>query len=529
MKKLAAMLMAIMMLLGSVAALADSTAIEPAFVTVTGGDIMGYLDDGVYTFAGIPYGKTAARFASPEPATWEGVKNCMVAGAVCPQSLTLSSTASVNSHQFMTPAGNDLIGNEADCLNLNVWTDSLDAAAKKPVFVFFHGGGSTTGSSWELTYYTGEYFAGLTDVVFVSVNMRLNVLGFMNLSAYGGEEWANSGNQILEDMVLSLEWVRDNIASFGGDPENVTIMGQSGGGGKVSALCCSPAAEGLFDRCVFMSSSWSTSYNDNAAQSAKLVEYLGLTEEDDIIGTLQNMPYEELLAAANACKFSATYDIGSELYPTPFYNAETGEVNQYAAQRTYMLGHAYSEFSSNAEKFASSSAVDQTYMKAFMTEEEAEAKMTAKYGERTETVKELYAKAYPQHDVVDVLWLNNRSVGSIEQMVGAGIEIYNYVVAYEMPYLGGVAMHHTGDMPFWFYSIDTVQYQIQGDEECAHKVSAEMANALANFCATGNPCTDALEWKPCNADGQYTMVFDRVSELKDLYFDAELIQTIKNK
>ena len=232
----------------------SSVPVMPAVVQLDKGYIMGYEDNGIYAFKGLPYG-TADRFKSSVAVesygTAENPTGALTTGAVPPQGGTKSEASKYFlSAAFMTPSDSDMYSMEDRCLNLNVWTDSLDENAKKPVLVFMHGGGTTEGSSIELKMYDGSYFADYTGVVFVSVNARLNYLGYADLTALGGD--ANLG---LGDMVLSLEWVRDNIAKFGGDPGNVTILGQSGGGTKVSALSSSPRAyeEKLFSKVVWCS------------------------------------------------------------------------------------------------------------------------------------------------------------------------------------------------------------------------------------------------------------------------------------
>ncbi|MEV7663618.1 carboxylesterase family protein [Paenarthrobacter sp. NPDC089316] len=208
---------------------------QPAIANTTAGQIYGYRDRGVYTFKGIPYAQ-AARFEEPQdPTHWSGVKSTLSYGAVCPNGAT-----KVSQFEFMSPSANDLVPSE-DCLFANVWTQSLEPTAKKPIVLFIHGGGYTSGASNELPYYEGKGISSKGDAVFVSVNHRLNVLRFMDLSAYGAQ-YKHSGNLGMLDLIKALQWVKANAENFGGDPNNVTIMGQSGGGGKVLSLFGSPMA-----------------------------------------------------------------------------------------------------------------------------------------------------------------------------------------------------------------------------------------------------------------------------------------------
>ena len=195
------------------------------FTQTTGGMVAGYSVDGIDQYYGIPYA-TAERFMAPVAATWNGTKVCWSYGEVCPQ---WGEVAEQDPFNFMHNQ-KLMIENEYKCLNLNVLTKGVNEdGTLKPVFVWFHGGGWTTGSSYQQDLYDGINLVDLGDVVFVSINHRLNALGFLDLSAYG-EEYKDSANVGVMDMVLALQWVQDNAAAFGGDPNNVTIAGQSGGG-----------------------------------------------------------------------------------------------------------------------------------------------------------------------------------------------------------------------------------------------------------------------------------------------------------
>lgn len=506
----------------------STTAIMPAVVTVDAGSVMGYEDNGVYIFKGIPYG-SAGRFEQPQKVEpWFGTLNCLTYGPVSPQTITRSASSNWASlFAFATPSGSDMYSNEANCLNLNVWTDSLETNAKKPVLVFFHGGGLETGSANELVTYDGYGFADYTDCVFVSVNARLNCVGYLDVSAYGGEEYANSSNAGIADMVLSLEWVRDNIAQFGGDPSNVTIMGQSGGGAKVTALASVPSAVGLFDKVVIASGGFYSRTQESAQEStAKLVEYLGLNPEtDDVIGSLKAMSYDELADACTAAGTDTGIVVGGDYLPYAWCDSETGKLNEYAAQRSYMIGSTFQEFTFPNYGFVLMGMPSAT--KPAMTEEDVENYISMRFGENAEAAKSAFLSAYPDHDVVDVLLLNTIGTSGGDTTIAAqsGATVYNYMVSYEFPYFGGFAMGHTCDIPFWFHSLDTIPYQIAGDEETANKVSDEMASALAAFCATGNPSTAALKWTASTVDSPMTMVFDINSQCREASYD-DAIQEI---
>lgn len=511
---------------GAATAATPSEALSLQEVDIAPGRLLGFRNEGVYTFRGIPYA-TAECFQNPVPIDHyeEGVQNALIFGPVAPQDRTLSAMGQVNPYEFFTPSNGtaDMVGNE-QCQYLNVWTNSLEGS--KPVLVFFHGGGLNNGASSELSTYEGHDFARTHDVVFVSVNTRLNVLGFLDLSAYG-EQFAESGIAGMKDAVVALEWVRDNITSFGGDPGNVTIIGQSGGGEKVTTLASMAETEGLFDKVVMMSGYYASGDHEDAlANTQLLVDHLWLSE-GEVAETLVNMPYEQLLEAATeaGCGWATHYGTGT--FDAPFIDPETGAVNEHAAQRTWLIGTAYSEFNSNQMAWFSfqREEVPNSYLPD-VTDDVATAALKGLYGEDAEEFISDYQGAYPGHALADALWmsqgssgiaryaLTNPDTGIITVLNAAGIPVYNYVSAYRLPVFGGVTMAHSGDIAFMFDSVDAAGYLIRGDEDTAHAVAATMSDALAAFCASGDPSTEDLAWEPYETDHHATMVFDTSSEVR---------------
>lgn len=217
------------------------------------GKVRGYIEKGIFTYKGIPYA-TANRFeAAQKPEPWEGIRSSTMYGPVAP--LLTPTTMVQDESEFVFD--HDWGFTNEDCLNLNVWTPGIDDDKKRPVLFWIHGGGFTSGSSHELPSYDGQNLSKKGDVVVVSINHRLNVLGFLDLSAYG-EKYGHSANNSILDLVFALEWVRDNISNFGGDPDNITIFGQSGGGAKVNTLMAMPSAKGLFHKAINQSGSFRT-------------------------------------------------------------------------------------------------------------------------------------------------------------------------------------------------------------------------------------------------------------------------------
>jgi para-nitrobenzyl esterase len=212
------------------------------------------LDGGIYTFKGVQYAK-AQRFMPPEnPDEFALLRQCKLYGPQAPQGESLRWNGNNQSDYAF---GNQFViepMSEKDCLALNVWTPAINDQSKRPVFVWIHGGGYAGGSGHDLPCYEGRALAEAGDIVVVNLNHRLNILGYADLTGLGGQ-YARSVNLGMQDIVKALEWVRDNISRFGGDPSQVTIAGQSGGGGKVSTLLAMPSAKGLFCRAIVQSGS----------------------------------------------------------------------------------------------------------------------------------------------------------------------------------------------------------------------------------------------------------------------------------
>ena len=268
------------------------TSAEATLAQTTGGSVAGYIDNGIFTYKGIPYAK-AERFMPPVPADkWEGVRSCRAYGPTCPQGKRMGWYSDEQAFSFNW---NDGFPDE-DCLRVNIWTPGINDGKKRPVMVWLHGGGYSAGSGQELPSYDGRNLAEKGDVVVVTLNHRLNVLGFLDLSAYG-EKYAHSGNSGLLDLVAALEWVQENIANFGGDASNVTIFGQSGGGGKVSTLLAPPAAKGKFHKAIVQSGAMLRTMDSRWSRriGAAIVEELGITPCR--IDEISKVPFEDLLAA----------------------------------------------------------------------------------------------------------------------------------------------------------------------------------------------------------------------------------------
>ena len=270
------------------------TSAKATTVQTASGPVAGYIDDGVYIYKGIPYARADRFQPAMDPEPWTEVRSSRAYGPTCPQD---KRTGWYSDAQAFSMHWDDGFPDE-DCLRVNVWTGGIGDGGKRPVMVWLHGGGFRAGSGQELISYDGTNLARDHGVVVVTLNHRLNVLGFLDLSAYGAK-YAHSGNLGMTDIVKALEWVRDNIANFGGDPANVTIFGQSGGGGKVSTLMAMPSAKGLFSKAIVESGSITELMTPKYSRrvGAATVANLGLNPSriDDIAA----VPYGTLLDAYN--------------------------------------------------------------------------------------------------------------------------------------------------------------------------------------------------------------------------------------
>lgn len=500
---------------------------ELVFAEVESGPIVGFNYNGVNTFRGIPYA-TAKRFQAPEKVEpWTDVRPCFNWGNVA--HALQNEPTEVPFSEFMTPSDNHWVVGE-DCQNLNIWSPSMNADDKLPVLVFFHGG---NGNAQELVYYDGHNLADSGDLVFVTMNHREELLGRMDLSAYG-EEYKNSAFCEYLDFIAGLEWIRDNISNFGGDPGNVTIMGQSAGAGNVMDIMGMPAADGLYHKAVISSGPsidphLTTTSEETRAEGAAFIEKLGLTAET--IGQIDDIPYETLLNAAVELGLNYTYgampcDTGF-LVDVPF--AADGELES-TRSIPLMLDGAYSEYSDNFAGQVLGYGYDEYHYPEVSAEKVREL-LEAQYGENTDKVLELYEAAYPGRDPFWALYITTGRGGDFYdvadlRIANGGAPVYTAVYSYCYPLFGGVAPVHTdGTIPLAFNNIGLIPEQIAGDEETAFKVASEASTALANFCRNGDPNGEGVpNWPAFEGEQGTTMFFDRTSEARSGYAERDLLR-----
>ena len=446
-------------------------------VSTTGGDIAGYVENGIYIYKGIPYGQ-AERFMPAEDVSWEGVRSCRAYGPTCPQG---KRTGWYNDEQAFSSAWNDGFPDE-DCLRLNIWTPAIGDGGKRAVMVWLHGGGFHSGNGQEWPSYDGRALAGGHDVVVVTLNHRLNVLGHLDLSFFG-EKYAASGNVGMTDIVKALQWVRDNIATFGGDPDNVTIFGQSGGGGKVTTLMAMPSAKGLFKKAIVESGSITTVMDQKYSQriGRYTVHNLGLSalQADKIA----DVPYEQLLEAGQKAVAQAR------------------------------------------EEAAKDGAVPDNFLLSilFGTEPTVDGTILPFQPGAPESMD--LSKDIPV--VIGTTW-NEFTVGQEDQMfkplaiaqakdrtAHGCAPVYLYRFDWESPVLDGhLGSSHCMEIPFVFDNV-ALHYSITGgapeDVELGHRIS----RAWTNFAKTGDPQSDGLpKWTAYSLEEGTTMVFNNVSEIQ---------------
>lgn len=481
------------------------------------GKIRGFVLRGINQFLGIPYGADTSgknRFMPPvKPAAWKEIKPCVWWGNTAPQ---IMEKRYANAYASFVDHWNYDDVSE-DCLKLNVWTPALDSG-KRPVVVWLHGGGFTNGNAIEQDGYHGENLSRLGNIVFCSINHRLGPFGYSHLKAAGGHP--HSGNVGNLDMVAALEWVKNNIANFGGDPNNVTIIGQSGGGAKVTSLMNMPAAKGLFHKAVALSGTSLTGVNKEYAEKLglKVMEEAGLKPGE--IEKLQQIPWREYIDittravekfAEEAKKmnisrggFSPVAD-GVTLNDQPFFS----DPNHFSADIPLIINTTFHESSPSR----TDASLEEITLAGVVE------KIKPRFGAEAGKIVEAYSQNFPKAKPVEVwaMILSNRkgAIAAADAKVSQRkAPVYVSWFGWQPPLFDGrMRAFHCDDICFWFYNTDLMLTHTGGGKR-PRALSSKMAKSFLSFIKTGNPNGGGLPaWKPYTKENGETMILDDTCQL----------------
>ncbi len=490
------------------------------------GKVKGYILRDIYYFLGIPYGADtsgANRFMPPQkPESWDDVYPAVWWGNSAPQNMERRYANAYSS--FADHWNYDDVSE--DCLKLNVFTPGIADGGKRPVLVWFHGGVFTSGNGIEQDGYNGENISRKEDIVFVSVNHRLGPMGFSNLARAGGDKFASSGNVGVLDLVAALEWVRDNIEYFGGDPGNVTIMGQSGGGSKVKTVTCMPKAKGLFHKAVVLSGFmrlWA-----EKEPSEELGEYIlreaGINSNE--IEKLQEMDWQEYYALANRASRKYTEEtgrsgasavgwapvIGTEILPEePFFppSSLTEDIPMIFCSTTEEMSP--SRTSPELEEITLDEVVEQLRERAGFG---------SGFGDQSEEIVAAYAKAFPDKKPVEIWALigsgRQFNVALADQKATQKAPCYVAWFGWQPPLFNNrMRAFHCLDICFWFNNTDVMLTHTGGGKR-PRELSEKMSATLAQFMRTGDPNGGGLpNWPRYTSENGETMVLNDVSEVQN--------------
>lgn len=488
------------------------------------GKVRGFVDGGVFTFKGIPYGQDTGGenrwLPAKPPKPWKDEYPALIYGANCPQNVHNYTAI----EQSFLQDWDDGYMSE-DMLKLNIWTPSL--TGKRPVMVYFHGGGFSFGSAYELPSHEGAQMARHYDVVQVSVNHRLNVLGFFDVSEIGGAGYEDSVNGGMTDLVASLRWVRENIANFGGDPDKVMIYGQSGGGSKVTCLLGMPSAAGLIHRASVQSGGGGNipSAEQSKEFSRQVMKELGLAPND--ITFLQKMEWSKLSAAGNAVVTKMNPPLqglggpGSTPPKVPRVGWAPTMDGRIITVRSFF--DTAPEVSKNVPMLIGNVSEEGMRYSSNPSETEWHATLAKTLGvERAIALIAAMKKAHPEKSIrtlsYGVQGLTARN--NVQRMVKLkyeqqGAPVYQYLFTWQSPMLDGVGgAWHTAELAFCFDNTKRCE-QGTGNTPEAQALAKKMATAWANFARMGNPSQRGLNWTPSDSTRCQTMIFDNVCRMVD--------------
>lgn len=495
-------------------------------VETTNGKVRGFNNQGILTFRGVRYGASTggnSRFMPPKkPSPWSGIRDATSYGFRAAQTNPAPrSNERMESEMAQILAGSDGFRTpppeSEDCLFLNVWTAGLGAGRKRPVMVWLHGGGFSSGSSSDLLY-DGTNLARRGDVVMVGINHRLNVFGYTHFGDFGHPEFAHSGNAGQLDIIAALEWVRDNIGRFGGDPKRVMIFGESGGGAKVSMLLASPPAKGLFHSAVIESGPGiRVSERGSASQAAEmLLSELGLTPAQ--LPQIQKLSTDKVLAAyfsvtekykgggAGSGPFRPVLD--PDIVPAHPFDPVASRISEDVP---LMVGW------NKTESTVFSLADPQVFS---LDEAGMRKRIEALVGTDAEKLIQAYRTEFPKLSPSAIYFY-----ASSYSMMGAGsVKIaerkfalgkapaYVYRLDWETPILNGKLLSPHGlEMPMVFDNVDEGGFALTAGSPEAKKLASAISEAWIAFATAGNPNTKRSHlpnWEPYTPSKRAVMIFD---------------------
>ncbi|WP_163714275.1 carboxylesterase/lipase family protein [Mangrovibacterium lignilyticum] len=490
------------LLLSGSSVFAGNPTKQESIVQTKYGKVRGSFSGGIHTFKGIRYGADTSnrRFQPPlPPDNWNGIADATEYGANAPQ-------------------GNGENTSE-DCLFLNVWTPALDDAKKRPVLFYIHGGAFSNGSGSDpLT--DGTNLCQKGDVVVVSINHRLNAFGYLYLGMMGDEKYASSGNVGQLDIILALKWVQDHAEAFGGDPGNVTVFGQSGGGAKIATLMAMPSAKGLFHRAWTMSGQQVVAAGPRAAtqRAGLLLETLGLKPNE--LENLQNAPMNDILAATKVRDFSRVENKSLHFCPVldhtalpchPFYPVAATQ----SAEIPMVIGNTKDETRAFLGRIPGVHELSWEQLPQLILENQF-------VDIRPDVVIEGYRKMYPEYTATEVFFAATTAgrswrgavIEAEERSKQNGAATWVYQLNWQSPVNGGkLGACHAMDIPLVFNNT-AVEVSPSGNGQSAQNMANVMSETLLAFARTGNPGHNKLTaWPPFSLPTRETMLFDEVSRM----------------
>jgi para-nitrobenzyl esterase len=501
-------------------ALDIASKFEGPVVETTSGKIRGVIQAGTHTFRGVPYGASTAgsnRFMPPrKPEPWTGVRDVFQNGPTAPQ-LSAPPNALILNHKEPALQGED-------CLVINLFTPGLNEGRKRPVMVWLHGGGFASGAGSAHSF-DGTYLARSGDVVVVSVNHRLNIFGYLYLADAGGEKYADSGNAGLLDVVAVLEWVRDNITQFGGNPGNVTLFGQSGGGLKISTLLAMPPAKGLFHKAIIESGSLLKGIprEDANKTTQRILTKLGL--QTNQVDELQSLPVERLLSAIDnrgsapgTAPFSLAPVVDGRSLPRDPFDPAAPNIS---ADVPLIIGSVNTEGTFFTPPDSPLFTLDDAGMRT---------RLMPRFGEATDKLVELYRKEMPNASPSQIYFLINAfpsaAITQAERKSAQGkAPVYMYLFTWETPVEGGKRHSpHTVELPFVFNNVLEQPEEVGNGPEL-QPLADKVSGAWTAFARTGSPSSPgAPKWLAYTAGERQTMIINNEWKLvNDPRHDVRLI------